>query len=136
MLREFGSELFRGPKQISFYKISNLLGTSEEALNESLTILDNLGIISYHPSIEKETILLTVPRLEKERLQLNYKKINEAYLNSKQKLNKMIDYVTDKPRKFGTLIERDALFAINKDAQSAFAFVSGQNDIGDFKTAL
>ena len=93
LLREFGSELFRGPKQISFYKISNLLGTSEEALNESLTILDNLGIISYHPSIEKETILLTVPRLEKERLQLNYKKINEAYLNSKQKLNKMIDYV-------------------------------------------
>ena len=93
LLRDFGSELFRGHKQISVYKISNLLGISEESLSESLTILDNLGIVSYRPSLEKETILLTVPRLEKESLQLNYKKMNEAYLNSKQKLDKMIDYV-------------------------------------------
>ena len=93
LLRDFGSQLFREHKQISVYKIVNQLEISEEALSESLTTLDNLGIISYHPSIEKETILLTVPRLEKERLQLNYKKINEAYLNSKQKLDKMIDYV-------------------------------------------
>jgi len=93
LLRDFGSQLFREHKQISVYKIANILGISEEALSESLTTLDNLGIISYHPSIEKETILLTVPRIAKERLQLNYKKINEAYLNSKQKLDKMIDYV-------------------------------------------
>jgi len=93
LLREIGSELFRGHKQISVNIISNLLGISEESLAESLSILDNLGIISYRPSIEKETVLLIVPRLEKERLQLNYKKINEAYLNSKQKLDKMIDFV-------------------------------------------
>lgn len=93
LLREFGSELFREHKQISIYNISNLLGVSEESLAESLIVLDNLGIISYRPSIEKETVLLTVPRLEKDRLQLNYKKINEAYLNSKQKLDKMIDFV-------------------------------------------
>ncbi|MCH7771278.1 MAG: RecQ family ATP-dependent DNA helicase [Bacteroidetes bacterium] len=93
LLREFGSEILSGHKQISITHLSELLGIEKENLYESLTTLDNLGVISFHPSIEKETIILTAPRVEKERLRLNYKKINEGYLNSKQKLDKMIEYV-------------------------------------------
>jgi ATP-dependent DNA helicase RecQ len=92
LLREFGSELFTKHKQVSIAKLSKLLGTSEDTLFESLITLDNLGVISFRPSIGKETIYLTAQRVEKERLKLNYKKINESYLNSKQKLDKMIDF--------------------------------------------
>ncbi len=92
LLREFGSKLFTERKQVSIAKISKLLGVSEDILFESLITLDNLGVISFLPSIGKETIYLTAQRTEKERLKLNYKKINESYLNSKQKLDKIIDY--------------------------------------------
>ena len=92
LLREFGSELFTERKRVSIAKLSKLLGISEDTLFDSLITLDNLGVISFRPSIGKETIYLTAQRVEKERLKLNYKKINESYLNSKQKLDKMIDY--------------------------------------------
>jgi len=93
LLREYGSEVFNTKKKISMVELSNLIGITEDDLHDSLTILDNLGIASFSPSIQKETIHLTAPRIEKDRLQLNYKKINESYLNSKQKLDEMIDYV-------------------------------------------
>jgi ATP-dependent DNA helicase RecQ len=93
LLREFGSVLFTKHKQVSIVKLSKLLGISEDTLFESLIILDNLGVISFRPSIGKETIFLTAQRVEKEQLVLNYNKINENYLNSKQKLDKMIDYI-------------------------------------------
>jgi ATP-dependent DNA helicase RecQ len=92
ILREFGSELFTKRKQVSLVKLSKLLGISEDTLYESLITLDNLGVISFYPSIGKETIYLTAQRVERDRLKLNFKKINESYLNSKQKLDKMIDY--------------------------------------------
>jgi ATP-dependent DNA helicase RecQ len=93
LLREYGSEIFTTQKQISIAHLSKLIGTEEDDLYDSLTTLDNLGIVSFSPSIQKETIYLSTPRIEKDRLQLNYKKINESYLNSKQKLDDMIDYV-------------------------------------------
>ena len=105
LLREFGSELFSVHKQISVYNLSGLLDVSEDALHESLITLDNLGVISYRPSISKETVLLTAPRVEKEGLQLNYKKINESYLNSRKKLDKMIDYVFTNECRFKYILD-------------------------------
>lgn len=93
LLREFGSELFSKHKQISLGKISELIGISVESFKSALITLDNLGIISYLPSVKEDSVALTIPRVEKERLQLNYKKINESYLSSRGKLDRMIDYV-------------------------------------------
>ncbi|UCH65773.1 MAG: helix-turn-helix domain-containing protein, partial [Ignavibacterium sp.] len=93
LLREYGSEIFTTQKQISIAQLSKLIGIEEDNLYDSLTTLDNLGIVSFTPSIQKETIYLSTPRVDKERIQLNYKKINESYLNSKQKLDDMIDFV-------------------------------------------
>jgi ATP-dependent DNA helicase RecQ len=93
LLREYGSEIFNTQKQISIAQLSKLIGIEEDDLYDSLTTLDNLGIVSFTPSIQKETIYLSTPRIEKERLQLNYKKINESYLNARQKFDDMIDYV-------------------------------------------
>jgi ATP-dependent DNA helicase RecQ len=104
LLREFGSELFSKYKQITLGKISELIDTSEETLHSSLITLDNLGIISYRPSLKEESVLLTAPRIEKERLQLNYKKINESYLNARKKLDKMIDYVFTNDCRFKHII--------------------------------
>ena len=100
LLREFGNEIFNVQKQISIVELSKLISTTEDNLFDSFTTLDNLGIVSFIPSIQKETIQLTTPRTEKERLKLNYKKINESYLNSKQKLDDMIDFVYTKDCRF------------------------------------
>jgi len=137
LLREFGSEILSGHKQISIAHLSELLGIEKENLYESLTTLDNLGVISFRPSIEKETIILTAPRVEKERLRLNYKKINEGYLNSKQKLDKMIEYVFTNECRFKLILSYfgedaknykcgrcDNCTATNKIPDKAFEYIS------------
>lgn len=104
LLREFGSELFANHKQIYLNKLSDLIGTTEDTLHNSLITLDNLGIITYQSSSKENSIILTAPRVEKERLQLNFKKINESYLNSRKKLDKMIDYAFTNDCRFKYII--------------------------------
>jgi len=92
-LREFGSTIFDTPVKISVANIANKLSIPEQSLLESLNILDNMGIVSYRPAIAKQTISLTTPRVNQDNLVLNYKLINESYLNSQHKLDKMVELV-------------------------------------------
>lgn len=100
LLREFGSELYNAPKKISVNNLANKLSIPVQELDSALIILDNLEIISYKKSIAKETISLLVPRVEAERLVLNYKMINESYLNSHAKLDKMTEIVFTRECRF------------------------------------
>ena len=93
LLREFSSSVFHSPVKISITNLSRMLGVHENELTDSFTVLDNLGIISFRPSIPKETVKLTTERVADDRLVLNYKFMNESYLNSKRKLDKMVEYV-------------------------------------------
>ena len=93
LLREFGSTIFSSSEKISVANLANNLSTPEQSLLESLNVLDNMGIVSFRPAIAKETIILTMPRVNQENLVLNYKLINESYLNSQRKLDKMVELV-------------------------------------------
>ena len=93
LLREFGSTIFSSSEKISVANLANNLSIPEQSLLESLNILDNMGIVSFRPAIAKETIILTTPRVNQENLVLNYKLINESYLNSQRKLDKMVELV-------------------------------------------
>ena len=93
LLREFGSEIFNSPIKVSLTYLANKFSIPEQSLVESLNILDNIGVLSFNQALNKDTILLTTPRVEVEKLLLNYKLINESYLNSQRKLEKMNEYV-------------------------------------------
>ena len=93
LLREFGSQIFDTAIKISTTNLATKLSIIEQSLLESLNILDNMGIVSYRPVIAKETITLTTSRVNQDNLVLNYKLINESYLNSQRKLDKMVELV-------------------------------------------
>ena len=93
LLREFGSQIFDTSIKISTTNLATKLSIIEQSLLESLNILDNMGIISFRPVIAKETITLTTSRVNQDNLVLNYKLINESYLNSQRKLDKMVELV-------------------------------------------
>ncbi len=100
LVREYSNQIFTEQVKVSIPDFASKLGLSEEAMHELLVTLDNLGLILFRPSIDKETVILTAPRTETDRLILNYKKLNESYLNAARKLDKMIDFVYTKECRF------------------------------------
>jgi ATP-dependent DNA helicase RecQ len=69
-----------------------------------MNVLDNMGIISFAQAIAKETVVLTTQRVEAEKLNLNYKLINESYLNSQRKLDKMLEFVFTNDCRFKNIL--------------------------------
>jgi ATP-dependent DNA helicase RecQ len=63
-----------------------------------------MGIISFHQAIAKDTVVLTCPRVSAENLNLNYKLINESYLNSQLKLDKMLEFVFTNECRFKNIL--------------------------------
>ncbi|MDO8550356.1 MAG: RecQ family ATP-dependent DNA helicase, partial [Ignavibacteria bacterium] len=99
LIREYGGEIFSKPIQISISQFSSKLGLNFYETNETLTVLTNMGIISYEEPLTKESVILTQPRAEVKNLKLDYKKILESYINLQKKIDKMVDYVfTDECR--------------------------------------
>ncbi len=92
-LREFGSRIFSDKVQMTSYSIAAQLGFAEQDVEETLITLDNLGIIKYNKPFSKESVLLTSPRINSNRLRLDYKKINESFLSLQKKIEQMVDYV-------------------------------------------
>ena len=93
LLREFSSSIFSSNIKISFAHLAGKFSIPEQSFIDSLNILNNMGIISFQQAIAKETVVLTTSRVNDENLILNYKMINESYLNSQRKLDKMLEFV-------------------------------------------
>ncbi len=104
LLREFGSTVFNSPAKISAANLANKFQIPEQSFLDSLNVLDNMGIISFHQAIAKDTVVLTSPRISAEHLNLNYKLINESYLNSQRKLDKMVDFVFTNECRFKNIL--------------------------------
>jgi ATP-dependent DNA helicase RecQ len=104
LLREFGSTVFTAPAKISAANLANKFQIPEQSFSDSLNILDNMGIISFHQAIAKDTVVLTSPRVSAENLNLNYKLINESYLNSQHKLDKMLEFVFTNECRFKNIL--------------------------------
>ncbi len=93
LLREYGSRAFNAPVRISASDLSGDLDLTIPETEKALITLDNLGVITYRKSLSNEAILLASPRIPVERLNINYKRINEGYLHSQRKLDQMVEYV-------------------------------------------
>lgn len=92
MLREYGAELFQRKVRISIPVIANKLESSEQDIEDVFITLDNLGIVLYERPSGRENLMLTMPRVKSDRLQLDYMKMNKSYLYHQKKLESMIDY--------------------------------------------
>ena len=93
LIRFNGNEIFVKLVSVNLNQIQSETGLSNQEINETLTNLEFLGILEFSKPDGKETISLLKPRVRTEDLKLNYKLINELYISSKQKLDKMVDFV-------------------------------------------
>jgi ATP-dependent DNA helicase RecQ len=137
LLQEFGSQVFQSPVKIFMKNLSQTLAIPEYELKDMFIALDNLGVISFNQSVPKETIKLTTARVAEDRLILNYKFINESYLNSRRKLDKIIEFVFTQDCRFkyilnyfGENLDRykcsncDNCVTTNKISDSTFEYIS------------
>jgi ATP-dependent DNA helicase RecQ len=104
LLREYGSNILSNPIKISASHVANKLLIPEQIFLDSMNVLDNMGIISFSQAIAKETVILTTQRVEAVKLILNYKLINESYLNSQRKLDKMLEFVFTNECRFKNIL--------------------------------
>ena len=93
LLREYGSRAMGAPVQFSITNLTNYLELTESEIEEALITLENLGVITYRKALVSDSVILTSPRVPDTRLSINFKKINEAYLYSQNKLDRMVEYV-------------------------------------------
>jgi len=93
IVRNYGNEIFSKQIKIDLKKIGNNTGFTIEEIESTLINLENLSILEYIKTGGKESVSFTAPRVRSDELKLNYKLINELYISSKQKLNKIVDYI-------------------------------------------
>ncbi len=105
LIRSFGIEIFDRQSTINFDKALQETGFTKEELNDILNNLEFLGIIEFSKSTGKETLSLLQPRINADELKLNYKLINQFYISSKQKLDKMVDFVYSNECRFKFILD-------------------------------
>ena len=104
ILREFGSNIFNETTKFSIPQLSGKISIPQQSITDSLTVLENMGVISFQQAVSKDAVKLTTPRVEAANLVLNYKLINESYLNSLRKLDKMNEYVFTNDCRFKNIL--------------------------------
>ena len=105
IIRNNGNEIFSKFVNVNINQIQTDTGLSNQEIIDTLTNLEYLSILEFSKPDGKETISLTKPRVRTEDLKLNYKLINELYISSKQKLDKMVDFVYTNDCRFKYILE-------------------------------
>ena len=105
IIRNYGGEIFSKLVNVNLNQIQNETGMTNEELSETLSQLEYLSILEFSKADGKETISLIKPRVRIEDLKLNYKLINELYISSKQKLDKMVDFVYSNECRFKYILK-------------------------------
>ncbi|NWF89248.1 MAG: RecQ family ATP-dependent DNA helicase [Ignavibacteriaceae bacterium] len=100
LLREFGSEVYLKSMKISQNNLISKLNLTEDEIDEKMTLLESMGIIAYRKSTAKENILITSPRVNSERLVLNFNRLNEGFQLGQKKIDSVIQYVHTKECRF------------------------------------
>ena len=93
IIRKYGNDIFTKLTKVDLNKVRSETGLTFKELEETLVNLEYLSILEFSKADGKETISLIKPRVSADDLKLNYKHINELYISSKQKLDKMVDFV-------------------------------------------
>ncbi len=93
IIRNYGKDIFTKLISVDLNSLQSKTGLTKQETNETLVNLEFLSILEFSKADGKESISLIKPRVKADELKLNYKLINELYISSKQKLDKMVDFV-------------------------------------------
>ena len=105
LLRIYGGSIFSSEVQLFLKDLASKSELQEFDIDESLIILDNLGIGKYTKPVSKNSVLLTSPRVNADRLRIDYKRLNESYLNLQKKIDKMVGYVFTRECRFKYILD-------------------------------
>jgi ATP-dependent DNA helicase RecQ len=100
LLRDYGNEIFNKSVKVSLSQLSSASGIEENELSNLLQILGNMGVVNYQPAIMKDTVLLIQPRADENSIKLNYKRINESFINAQKKLDGITEFVYSRECRF------------------------------------
>lgn len=105
LVREFGSRIFTGQIEFSLPSLARSFDIDLPGLEEIFMILDNLALLEYKKSMTGENVILISPRVEAERLNLDYRRINENYLRLQKKMDKMLELVFSTDCRFKLILK-------------------------------
>ena len=104
-IRNYGKEIFSKLIAIDLAALQTETGLTKQETFDTIINLEFLGILEFSKADGKESISLNKPRVRVEDLKLNYKLINELYISSKQKLDKMVDFVYTNDCRFSYILK-------------------------------
>jgi ATP-dependent DNA helicase RecQ len=106
LLRDFGGRSMQSPVEFNVNDLAGKYDLSEDDLITQLTELDRSGVMSLSlPSLGNDSAKLLSPRTAANRLNINFKKINEQYLFAQRKLEKMRDFIFTGDCRFNYILQ-------------------------------
>lgn len=105
LIRYYGERIFSNRINVDYQLIDSNTGLTSDTQKEHFNFLSDMGFSEFISFDGKETITLLQPRVQKENLKLNYKLINELYLFSLEKLDKMRSFVFTKQCRFKYILD-------------------------------
>ena len=93
LVKKYGSVIFGKTVSINLNDISKDLYFNLSLIKENFEKLDDLGVLTYKQNVSGDYVTLTTQRVSADRLQIDYKRINAAYLLGQKKIEKMLGLV-------------------------------------------
>lgn len=93
LVKKYGGVIFNKSVGIKLNDISKDLNFNLSLIKENLKKLNDLGVLTFKKNVSGDYITLATQRVSTDRLQIDYKKINSAYLLGQEKIEKMLGIV-------------------------------------------
>lgn len=104
LLQEFGHFIFTNHATIQIESFGKILEISDEQVIKILQWLNEAGIIDYIEPNDDEEIFLVNTRIQAKYLELNTESLTSLILNSKEKLNSIVNYANTTDCRFKSII--------------------------------
>lgn len=105
LLRIHGGMIFNNKVEVSLHELAAETSLTETEIEEILFSLDNSGIAEYLKPLDKESIMLTKPRADTTRFNINFLRLNDAYFNAQKKLDMIVDFAYSRECRFKVILE-------------------------------
>lgn len=101
LLREYGSSAFSKQVYFSLADLSIQTGRSEPEMENTLKELHNAGILDLIiPTTGEDTVILSSPRVQSERLIIDFERLSRNFIHASKKLELMTNYIYTKECRF------------------------------------
>ncbi len=105
LIKKYGGNAFRNYTSFAPSTLADELELDLTVVNRILIDLNNDGYIDYSaPTFGEETVRLLSPRIQQERLSIDFDKINRLFLNAKKKLGMMKEFVFSSECRFAYIL--------------------------------